>query len=201
MSLFDESLWQPLVWMDYRLAVLFTVLAPLVLLVWAFSQKNEAIQHLLVIYWRVSSLLAISVYLMIASLPIAFLSGFLARVLIPTSLWFWVDLNDEIDELQPSTLKLAFKAWRWSATAYCILGLLFQLPSLQCASMPTEMVVDSTLCRVWLEAPWGFQAIFHPNTSPQLLGFAGISGLTVYLLYLLYFVFIRLSRSGRSAMG
>jgi hypothetical protein len=201
MSLFDESLWQPLVWTDYRLAVLFTVLTPLVLLIWAFVQKNEAIQRLFVIYWRVSSLLAISVYLMIASLPIAFLSGFFARILIPVSLWFWADLNDEIDGLQKSTLKLVFKAWRWATTIYCAIGVLFQLPSLQCASMPTETVVESAMCRVWLEAPWGFQAIFHPNTSPQLLGFVGISGLTIYLLYLLYFVFIRLSRSGRSAMG
>ena len=147
------------------------------------------------------SLLMISVYLMIASLPIAFLSGFLARVLIPISLWFWVDLNDEIADLQPLLLKLSFRSWRWAATIYCAIGLLFQLPSLQCAALPTEAVVETSLCRVWLEPPWGYQAIFHPNGSPQVLGFLGITGLTIYLLYFLYFCFIRLGRSGRSAMG
>jgi len=201
MSLFDESLWSPLVWTDFRLAVLLTVIVPLVLLAWAFVQKKDAIVRLFGIYWKVASLLMISVYLMIASLPIAFLSGFLARVLIPISLWFWADLNDEIDDLQRSPLKLTFKSWRWAATIYCAIGLLFQLPSLQCAGLPTDAVVETSLCRVWLEPPWGFQAIFHPNTSPQLLGFLGITGLTIYLLYLLYFCFIRLGRNGRSAMG
>ena len=50
-----EVWYRPLVWMDYRLAVLFTVLIPLILLLWAFIQKAQAMQRLLVIYWRVSS--------------------------------------------------------------------------------------------------------------------------------------------------
>jgi len=201
MSLFDQSLWQPLVWMDYRLAVLFTVVLPLILLVWGFVQKIDAIQRLFVIYWRVSSLLAISVYLFIPSLPIGFLSGLLARILIPISLWFWTDINDEIDDLQPSPLKTGVTAWRWATTVYCVLGVLFQLPSTQCAAMTSKALVDAPLCRVWLEAPWGFKAIFHPNTSAQFLGFLGIVGLTIYLLCLLYFCFVRLGRTGRSAMG
>ena len=62
------------VWMDYRLAVLFTIAIPLFLLIWAFVKNSEAIQHLLIIYWRVASLLAITVYLMIAAAPISFLT-------------------------------------------------------------------------------------------------------------------------------
>jgi len=83
-----EVWYRPLVWMDYRLAVLFTVVIPLILLLWAFIQKAQTMQRLLVIYWRVSSLLMITVYLMIPGWAFGYLSGLLARVLIPVSLWF-----------------------------------------------------------------------------------------------------------------
>lgn len=49
----DIPVWESLVWMDYRLAVLLTVIAPLILLIWAFIQKIDAILRLMIIYWRV----------------------------------------------------------------------------------------------------------------------------------------------------
>ena len=110
----STALLSPWVWTDYRLAVLFLVIAPLLLLLWAFVSQVEAIQRLLIIYWRVSSLLAITVLLMIAAIPISFLSGWLARVLIPLSLWFWVDLNEDILDMAVwRPLKVVFNAWRW----------------------------------------------------------------------------------------
>jgi len=48
-------------------------------------------------------LLAITIYLLIAALPVGFISGLMARILIPISLWFWVDLNEEIED-QPEGL-------------------------------------------------------------------------------------------------
>ena len=57
----SSTLVQSLVWTDYRLAVIFTVLLPLALLVWALVARAEVMQQLLVIYWKVSSLLAITV--------------------------------------------------------------------------------------------------------------------------------------------
>ena len=91
----NNDVWfRSLVWMDYRLAVLFTVLIPIILLIWAFVQKADGIQRLLTIYWRVSSLLMITVYLMIGGFGVSFISSLMARILIPISLWFWVDLND-----------------------------------------------------------------------------------------------------------
>ncbi|MBP0003779.1 MAG: DUF3177 family protein [Cyanobacteria bacterium SBC] len=197
----DDTLLQQLVWTDYRLAVFFTVSLPLILLVWAFVQKAEAMQRLLIIYWRVASLLAITVYMMFASLPISFIAGWMARILIPISLWFWVDINDEIDDRSPSPLKWTLTAWRWAVTVYCILGALFQISSLQCATLTTEQLVDTPACRVWLKAPWGYHAMFHPNTSPQFLGFLGIVGLVIYVVYLLYFCFVRFGKQGRSALG
>jgi hypothetical protein len=193
----NEIWFRPLVWMDYRLAVLFTVMIPLILLVWAFVQKAEAMQRLLIIYWRVSSLLAITVYLMIAQYPISFLSGFLARILIPISLWFWVDLNDEIDYYPNGPLKLIFNSWRWATTLYCILGMMAFIPFLGCAF--SENARSNPFCRVWWEAPLLYKEFFHPKTSAGFLGIIAILGLVIYVLYLSYFVVVKLGKQGRSA--
>jgi hypothetical protein len=55
-------------------------------------------------------------------------------------------------------------------------------------------------CRLWLQPPWSYKELMHPNGDPGVLGFFGIMGLVVYILYLLYFVFIKLGKQGRSAL-
>ena len=190
-----------LVWTDYRLAVLLTVLLPLGLLIWSLVEKADAIRNLLAIYWKVASLLLITVYLLIAALPIGFMAGWLARILIPISLWFWADLNEEIAEQRPTPLKLVFSAWRWAVSIYCLLGVLGQVPVLRCAFMAQDALLKEPLCQVWLEAPWGFRALLHGTTRPWFLGFLGLAGLAIYVLYFGYFVLFRLGRQGRSATG
>lgn len=194
----SQKILESLVWMDYRLAVLFTVFIPLTLLVWAVVQKAEAIQHVLVIYWRVASLLMVTVYLLIGNLPISFLSAFMARVLIPVSLWFWVDLNEEIEEQRFSPLKLAFNAWRWAVTVYSALGAIAQLSTLQCGI--SRAAFEGAFCQTWRNPPLLYKQIFHAGSTEGYLGLFGIIGLIIYLLYLTYFVFFRLSRQGRSAI-
>jgi hypothetical protein len=193
----NEVWFRPFVWMDYRLAVLFTVIIPIILLLWAFVQKAEAIQSLLMIYWRVASLLAISVYLAIGGFGVSFISGPMARILIAISLWFWVDLNDEIEYQSNGPLKLLFTSWRWATTVYCILGAIAFIPFLVCAF--SESAIATPYCRVWLEAPLLFKEVFHPNTKPGFLGFIGIIGLIIYVAYLSYFVLVKLGKQGRSA--
>ena len=193
-----EELLRSLVWMDYRLAVVFTVIIPLVLLVWVFVKKAEAMQRLLVVYWRVASLLAITVYLMIGGLPIAFITALGARVMIPLGLWFWVDLNEEIDDQRTTPLKLAFTSWRWAVSIYSGLGAIAQLFTLPCAiSTPA---FEGASCQIWLEAPLLFREYFHGGYTRGFLGFWGIVGLIIYVIYLGYFVFVRLNRQGRSAV-
>lgn len=194
----NEVWFRPLVWMDCRLAVLFTVVIPLILLIWAFAQKAEAVQRLLTIYWRVSSLLAITVYLLIAALPVGFISGLMARILIPISLWFWVDLNEEIEDQPQGALKLTFNSWRWAITVYSILGAIATVPFLQCAF--SKEAIASPFCRPPLEPPLLFKEYFHPNSTPQFLGFLGIVGLIFYVLCLSYFVLFKLGKQGRSAI-
>ncbi|NJP09074.1 MAG: DUF3177 family protein [Leptolyngbyaceae cyanobacterium RU_5_1] len=194
--------WLPsVVWTDYRVALLVTVICPLILLIWAFVQKAEVIQHLLVIYWRVASLLVITVYLFIGAQPVGFLSGWLSLVLIPISLWFWIDLNEEISEQPQTRLKLAFTSWRWSTTVYCILGALAEIPVLRCAFIQSQQMVEQSFCRIWLEPPWMFRELFHAGTKPGTLGLIGWIALVIYVLYLSYFVFIRLGKQGRSVTG
>jgi len=193
----DEIWFQPLIWMDYRLAILFTVMIPLVLIIWAAYKRAEAIARLLIIYWRVASLLMITVYLMIPSWPISFATGTIARLLIPISLWFWVDVNEEIDDRPPDALKLATTAWRWSISTYCLLGVLASLPFLPCAFQLTET------CKVWFEPPWGYYHLVHFEEGYKnlgVLGFCGAFALCCYIVYFAYFLLIRLGRQGRSAM-
>ena len=194
----SQSLLHSLVWMDYRLAVLFTVSLPLVLLIWAFFQNMEAVQRLLVIYWRVASLLAITVYLMIGGIRWAFLAGLVARILIPLSLWFWVDLNEEIDDAPLKPLKVVFTAWRWAVSVYCILGAVATIPFVRCALSLSRF--DTSYCQVWLEAPWRYREYFHAGQTPGFLGVLGVMGLAIYILYLSYFALIRLGKQGRSAI-
>jgi hypothetical protein len=196
----DFELYQKLVWTDFRLAVLLTVIVPFLLLIWSFISRNEMIQRLLIIYWRVSSLLAITVYLMIAALPISYITGTLARILIPLSLWFWVDLNTEIDEQPTTGLKRSLTIWRWAITAYCSLGVLFQLSSLRCAFVAQSLLVGDRFCRVWLDPAWGYKLFLHAGYRDAFLGFLGIAGLIIYVCSLGYFVFFRLGRQGRSAI-
>ena len=193
----SQSWYHPLIWMDFRLAIIFTVLVPLILLLWAVAQKNEAIQTQLIIYWRVASLLAISVYLAIGSLTISLVAGFVAQILIPISLWFWADINEEIADLSPRPLKLAFTAWRWATSLYCSLSALFVFPFLHCAIGPAR----TSACQAWLQPSWLYYQFFHANSNPDFLGlFIGGLGLVIYTLYLIYFVVVRLGKQGRSAM-
>lgn len=194
----NNDVWfRSLVWMDYRLAVLFTVLIPLVLFIWAFVQKADGIQRLLTIYWRVSSLLMITVYLMIGGFGVSFISSLMARILIPISLWFWVDLNDEIQYASDEALKFVVTSWRWAISIYCAFGALLTLPFLGCAF--SETALQTPYCKVWLEAPLLYKNYFHGDTLNRDLGFAGIIGLVVYIACLAYFVIVKLGKQGRTA--
>jgi Protein of unknown function (DUF3177) len=194
----SQELLRSLVWTDYRLAVLVTVVVPLVLLIWSTVKQSEAIQRLLIIYWRVASLLAITVYLLIGSLQIGFITGLMANVLIPLSLWFWLDLNEDINDLSQTPLKLVFTSWRWAVSVFSAVGAIATLPTLRCGF--SKEALAQPFCQVWLDPPFLYKEIFHRNTTPGFLAFLGVVGLIIYLLYLIYFVFIRLSKQGRTAV-
>lgn len=190
---------RPLVWMDYRLGVLLAVIIPLVLLIWTAFGKHEAMQRLLIIYWRVASLLMITVYLLIPGWRVGFFTSFAARILILISLWFWVDINEEIRDIPQNSLKLVFTSWRWAMTAYCVLGAIADALFLPCGLSRSAVATD--FCQVWLEAPQMYRNFFHNEPGNEgFLGFMGAVGLVIYIIYLAYFVLIRLGKQGRSAL-
>lgn len=88
-------------WLDVRLAVLFTVGLPLVLLLWATLRRERALLRLLGIYWKVSSLLLIAVLLLTDRRPAGLLLALIGPLLVAVSLWLWVDLNEELADLPP----------------------------------------------------------------------------------------------------
>ncbi|MEM9136488.1 MAG: DUF3177 family protein [Cyanobacteria bacterium P01_F01_bin.42] len=193
---------QSLVWTNYRLAVVFTVLCPLGLIIWSFMKNAQAISKLLIIYWRVASLLLITVYLLMAESSIGFISGWIALGLIPLSLWFWADLNEEVAD-RKGWLKVLFSAWRWAISIYCVVAFVGQMTALNCAFSSAAIASDQ--CQLWLKPAIGFGQIFHsdldePNVSGRL-GLVATGGLIIYGLYFLNFLTLRLSKKGRSATG
>jgi len=195
----DPSTVRSLVWIDYRLALLFTVFIPLTLLIWSWVEKSEAISLLLTIYWRVASLLAITVYLMIGGWPFSFITAFLSKLLIPLSLWFWADLNEEIREQPKKSINLGFNAWRWAVSIYCAVGAIAQLLFVSCAF--SSAAFSSGTCQIWLEPSLLFKSYIHGGLTNGFLGFWGLMGLAIYATYLGYFLLVRLGRQGRSALN
>jgi hypothetical protein len=194
----DDNLLRTLVWTDYRLAVIFTVIAPLILLVWALLKRAEAVTRLLIIYWRVASLFAITLYILIPSWSLGFLPALLARILTPISLWFWVDLNEEIRDMRQKVLKLWLMTWRWALTFYCLAGLALSIYPVDC--LVAEDKLQTTQCSIWLEPAIAYKQFFHANTKEGFLGFLGMTGLIIYGLYFVYFLVVRLAKQGRSAL-
>ena len=106
----NELTYRALVWLTYRLAATFAVGVPLVLLMWSAWRREPMVLRLLGIYWKVASLMAISLLLLMDQRPLGYATAAVAPVLMVISLWFWVDINEELAD-QPSwrPLPLAVK--------------------------------------------------------------------------------------------
>ncbi|WP_434688314.1 DUF3177 family protein [Pseudanabaena minima] len=192
----DATLIRQLVWLDYRLALLFLVFIPFGLLVWALRSDSEAIKRSLLLYWRVASLVLITIYLAIGSLGISYISGILAAILIVLALWFWQDLNEDIEASRKSLTPI-YLGWRWATTIYCSLSAVFRLLFANCAFMNAEQLSD--ICKIWFEPPLSFSTTFHNGVPVENLAFAGAVGGIVYILYLSVFLAFSLPKTGRIA--
>ncbi|WP_218082093.1 DUF3177 family protein [Anthocerotibacter panamensis] len=171
-----------LVWWDYRLAVALTILAPLVLLMLSFIQPYRSVRHALIAYWRVSSLLAITVYLMAAHNPLGYFTGWAAHLMIVACLiYFAAVLPVQAEGL----FTRAFRLWRTGAVAYNLMGLVFVAQFLGCVGRETGS------CTILLGPPLQFTALVHPGATPAHFNTAGQIGLVLYLLYFVYWVLVR----------
>ncbi len=199
-----EALYRSLVWLDVRLGVLFAVAVPLVLLLWAQLRREGAVLRLLGLYWKVASLLLIALLLLTDRRPVGYGLLVVAPLLIVASLWFWVDLNEELADLPPwRPLPLTVRIWRWSLTLLSLLSAGFATTALACLGGAGRL----PSCPLWLEAPavlhggvarvFGF--IFGGQWTPAVAAFLGYVALAAYAVGLLQWLLVRLPRQGRIA--
>lgn len=201
-----DLLYRSLVWLDVRLGVLFAVALPLVLLVWTLRRKEPALLRLLSLYWKTASLMLIALLLLVDGRPIGYPLLVIAPLLSLTTLWFWVDLNEELADMPPwRPLPLTVRIWRWSLTVVSLLTSGFALTALPCLSNGASTVA----CRGWLEAPQTLNAsldrvfdfIFGADWTPAAAAFVGYVALVAYAVGLLQWLLVRLPRQGRVAGG
>ncbi len=149
--------------------------------------------------------MAISMLLLTGNRPIGYLTSFISPILIVTSIWFWIDLNEELDELSSSnTLVTLLKIWRWAISIFSCLYAILAFSSLNCIS-----VIDSSHCLYWQEAPQGllqiirniFKFLFGSTWTETISAFLGYLGLIIYLVGILQWIFIRFPKKGRIAGG
>tara|TARA_Y100001968_G_scaffold54776_2_gene46031 strand:+ start:1371 stop:2003 length:633 start_codon:yes stop_codon:yes gene_type:complete len=201
----QEIPYNALVALTYRMAAIFAFGLPLVLLIWSYIQKETSIFRLLSIYWKVSSLIAISILLLTSKQPIGFISSFASSIFIIGSIWFWVDLNEELNQMPPwRPLPLTVKIWRWILSFLSILYGILSFKGLSCFN-----VADLQACLSWTEGPQNLHQItkiilnflFGGNWTASLSGFIGYIGLVIYIIGFIQWLLIRLPKQGRIAGG
>ncbi len=201
-----DLLYRSLVWLDVRLGVLFAVALPLVLLVWTVRRREPALLRLLSLYWKTASLMLIALLLLVDGRPVGYPLLVIAPLLSLASLWFWVDLNEELADMPPwRALPLTVRIWRWSLTLVSLLTSGFALTALPCL----RSGANTMTCRGWLEAPQALNAsldrvfdfIFGANWTPAAAAFVGYLALVAYAVGLLQWLLVRLPRQGRVAGG
>ena len=202
----DLLLYRTLVWLDYRLAAVFALGLPLVLLVWSALKREQALTRLMGIYWKVASLLLITVLLLTDNRPLGYLLAVLSQLLVVISVWFWVDLNEELADLPPwRPLPFVVRAWRWGLTVFGVLGAALSAVALSCVGGG----LTRPICRVWLEAPDDlhggvasvFDFVFGGNWTAAIAAFVGYVSLVAYGVGLLQWLVVRLPKQGRVAGG
>jgi hypothetical protein len=170
-----------LIRIDFVLAVILLVASPLGLLV--VSVRRPMLRQHLLVYWRASSLLMITVYLLIDARPMAFIAGNAALVLIPLALWFGdVLFVARTYQLNGDPIAEWFRRWRVAAALFCGASLLLTGPTLRCVS--GDAGADA-MCQAWLAPPRELHAALHPTADPVALGEGAVVGLVVYGAYLL----------------
>jgi hypothetical protein len=119
------------------------------------------------------------------------------------SVWFWVDLNEELADLPPwRPLPLTVRVWRWALSGFAVLATL-----MAASSLPCSRVLATADCKAWLEAPQGlhrvverlFDFVFGGQWTEAVAAFIGYVVLVAYLVGLIQWLLVRLPKQGRVA--
>ena len=198
-----EPQFQILVWLSYRIAATFAFGLPLLLLIWAKISHFSSIDRLLSIYWKVSSLYAINLLFLSADSQLGQLISFVSPILMVCSIWFWVDLNEEINEMfiyKP--ISLTTRIWRWTLSLWAILNTLLHLFSWRCLNS-----ISGNYCDTWREIPYNsfittkliIKFILGGNWTTAFASFFAYLALTLYLIGLVQWLIIQFPKNGRFA--
>ena len=191
------------VWLSFQLSIIFFIGIPITLLIWSIKRRNKAVNKLLSIYWKVSLLFFISLFLLIGKFNYALLITNISLILITISVWFWNDINDELREYDLSySLTTTTKVWRWSITFISLNFLIQSLKNFTCVSF-----INSDACEIWLQPSTNFYIIiknlfnffFGANFTQPVAKFLGLFALLIYTLGLVQWSTIKLPKNGRNS--
>ena len=199
-----------LVWLTYRLAATFALGLPAVLLVWASLRREASMQRLLHQYWKVSSLMAIGLLLLTDARPLGYVVILVAPILMAVSAWFWVDINEDLNDLPIwRPLPLTVRLWRWALSGFALVNTVLASTALPCLGQDLSVAGAATRCLQWTEAPQGlhqavatvFGFLFGGQWTESIAAFIGYVALVAYLAGFLQWLLVRLPRYGRVAGG
>ncbi len=198
-----EPQFQILVWLSYRIAATFAFGLPLFLLIWAKKSNVSSIDRLLSIYWKVSSLYAINLLFLGVESQLGQLISLVAPILMVGSVWFWCDLNEEIDEMHVyKPIALTTRIWRWILSLWLLLNTGLHIFSWKCLNS-----INENYCATWREIPFHsfittktiIKFILGGDWSTGFATFFAYSALILYLIGLLQWFVIQLPKNGRVA--
>ncbi len=199
----NEPQFQILVWLSYRIAATFAFGLPLFLLIWAKISKVSAIDRLLSIYWKVSSLYAINLLLLSGENQLGQLISFISPILMVSSIWFWVDLNEEIDEMSIyKPISLTTRIWRWTLSFWGILNTVLHLLSWRCLNS-----ISGSNCDSWREIPYNsflttktiIKFILGGNWTTGFATFFAYLALILYVIGFIQWFIMQFPKTGRFA--
>ena len=198
-----EPQFQILVWLSYRIAATFAFGLPLFLLIWAKRSNLSSIDRLLSIYWKVSSLYAINLLFLSSESQFGQLISLIAPILMVVSIWFWFDLNEEIDEMPIyKPIAITTRIWRWTLTFWSLLNTGLHLFSWRCLNS-----INENFCGTWTEIPLDsfittktiIKFVLDGNWSIGFASFFAYLALILYLIGLLQWLIVQLPKNGRFA--
>ena len=191
------------IWLSFQLSIIFLIGIPITLSFWSINKRNKAVIKLLSIYWKISLLFFISLLLLIGEFNYALLITNISTLLITISIWFWNDINDELEEYEFSySLTTTTKIWRWSLTFISLNFLIQSLLHLNCF-----LFINSDECEIWLQPSSNlyfiikslFNFFFGANFTQPIAKFLGLFSLLIYTLGLIQWSIIKLPKNGRNS--
>ena len=119
------------------------------------------------------------------------------------SVWFWVDLNEEIDEMpRQKPIVLTTGIWRWTLSFWAVLTFLLHLFSWRCLNS-----INETYCNTWREIPVHsfmttktiIKFVLDGNWNIGYASFFAYLALIFYLIGIIQWLIIQLPKNGRYA--